>query len=168
MLDKTYRKSRSSTGAGCLRAALSRAERTAWPRAHVLPEQLPESERRCPWVPKALGGQCCILRVCVSWPCTLSPDSRERPCRVNGARGETHREWPAAGGVLPGVRPSARGERSPCQGEGWSGAGRQLCSAWPCPRGSRCSRVLFSDRSEERRVGKECLRLCRSRWSPYH
>ena len=23
-------------------------------------------------------------------------------------------------------------------------------------------------RSEERRVGKECSRLCRSRWSPYH
>ena len=23
-------------------------------------------------------------------------------------------------------------------------------------------------RSEGRRVGKECLRLCRSRWSPYH
>ena len=23
-------------------------------------------------------------------------------------------------------------------------------------------------RSEERRVGKECLRMCRSRWSPYH
>ncbi len=29
--------------------------------------------------------------------------------------------------------------------------------------------VVGSDtRSEERRVGKECLRLCRSRWSPYH
>ena len=27
---------------------------------------------------------------------------------------------------------------------------------------------LFTRRSEERRVGKECLRLCRSRWSPYH
>ena len=26
----------------------------------------------------------------------------------------------------------------------------------------------FHMRSEERRVGKECLRLCRSRWSPYH
>ena len=26
----------------------------------------------------------------------------------------------------------------------------------------------FVVRSEERRVGKECLRLCRSRWSPYH
>src|SRR3546814_16437775 len=24
-----------------------------------------------------------------------------------------------------------------------------------------------SDRSEERRVGKECVRTCRSRWSPY-
>src|SRR3546814_14224262 len=27
--------------------------------------------------------------------------------------------------------------------------------------------VLFS-RSEERRVGKECVSPCRSRWSPYH
>ena len=27
---------------------------------------------------------------------------------------------------------------------------------------------LHKERSEERRVGKECLRLCRSRWSPYH
>ena len=26
----------------------------------------------------------------------------------------------------------------------------------------------MKNRSEERRVGKECLRLCRSRWSPYH
>ena len=28
--------------------------------------------------------------------------------------------------------------------------------------------IITSNRSEERRVGKECLRLCRSRWSPYH
>ena len=33
--------------------------------------------------------------------------------------------------------------------------------------GSRNS-YKWSGRSEERRVGKECLRLCRSRWSPYH
>ena len=26
----------------------------------------------------------------------------------------------------------------------------------------------LASRSEERRVGKECERLCRSRWSPYH
>ena len=31
------------------------------------------------------------------------------------------------------------------------------------------SRVYSADvRSEERRVGKECTVLCRSRWSPYH
>ena len=28
--------------------------------------------------------------------------------------------------------------------------------------------IVTGKRSEERRVGKECLRLCRSRWSPYH
>src|SRR3546814_14173787 len=27
---------------------------------------------------------------------------------------------------------------------------------------------LLVDRSEERRVGKECVSTCRSRWSPYH
>ena len=26
----------------------------------------------------------------------------------------------------------------------------------------------YTDRSEERRVGKECVSTCRSRWSPYH
>src|SRR3546814_13261214 len=28
--------------------------------------------------------------------------------------------------------------------------------------------VASSQRSEERRVGKECVSTCRSRWSPYH
>ena len=28
--------------------------------------------------------------------------------------------------------------------------------------------VIISQRSEERRVGKECNQVCRSRWSPYH
>src|SRR3546814_16910753 len=27
---------------------------------------------------------------------------------------------------------------------------------------------VLGDRSEERRVGKECVSTCRSRWSPYH
>src|SRR3546814_4368408 len=27
---------------------------------------------------------------------------------------------------------------------------------------------MVIDRSEERRVGKECVSTCRSRWSPYH
>src|SRR3546814_2280437 len=28
--------------------------------------------------------------------------------------------------------------------------------------------ILSCERSEERRVGKECVSTCRSRWSPYH
>src|SRR3546814_744046 len=33
----------------------------------------------------------------------------------------------------------------------------------------QCPQMPFSGkRSEERRVGKECVSTCRSRWSPYH
>src|SRR3546814_18690441 len=40
-------------------------------------------------------------------------------------------------------------------------------------RTTRCcplttSRTGATRRSEERRVGKECVSTCRSRWSPYH
>src|SRR3546814_7357120 len=38
-------------------------------------------------------------------------------------------------------------------------------------RGTRHERVGWINttlRSEERRVGKECVSTCRSRWSPYH
>src|SRR3546814_4185226 len=33
----------------------------------------------------------------------------------------------------------------------------------PAAKSTACA-----DRSEERRVGKECVSTCRSRWSPYH
>ena len=33
---------------------------------------------------------------------------------------------------------------------------------------SGCGKTTMSRRSEERRVGKECWHVCRSRWSPYH
>src|SRR3546814_16213157 len=33
---------------------------------------------------------------------------------------------------------------------------------------SQSGHALSEARSEERRVGKECVRTCRSRWSPYH
>ena len=48
-----------------------------------------------------------------------------------------------------------------CRGAGTvsDGAGPPL----PCPV---CGHIR--KRSEERRVGKECYALCRSRWSPYH
>src|SRR3546814_16374858 len=39
----------------------------------------------------------------------------------------------------------------------------------PLPRAQVFLRGILSlDRSEERRVGKECVSTCRSRWSPYH
>src|SRR3546814_6190625 len=34
--------------------------------------------------------------------------------------------------------------------------------------GVKDRRILIADRSEESRVGKECVSTCRSRWSPYH
>src|SRR3546814_21048389 len=37
----------------------------------------------------------------------------------------------------------------------------------PKSRQSAAAEELWS-RSEERRVGKECVSTCRSRWSPYH
>src|SRR3546814_15580656 len=40
-----------------------------------------------------------------------------------------------------------------------------IAAGYVCPgRGSTCC----AGRSEERRVGKECVSTCRSRWSPYH
>ena len=49
-----------------------------------------------------------------------------------------------------------------------------VCLSWGKDHDSHLSSEVSSEkscvviRSEERRVGKECLRLCRSRWSPYH
>src|SRR3546814_8518353 len=34
--------------------------------------------------------------------------------------------------------------------------------------GIRTEIISIEPRSEERRVGKECVSTCRSRWSPYH
>ena len=35
-------------------------------------------------------------------------------------------------------------------------------------KGRSSQEICAEYRSEERRVGKECALLCRSRWSPYH
>ena len=44
-----------------------------------------------------------------------------------------------------------------------------LCSVRDQPTAlAEIARVLKPGGSEERRVGKECLDTCRSRWSPYH
>src|SRR3546814_12317363 len=38
----------------------------------------------------------------------------------------------------------------------------------PAGRYTNDKRIAQAVRSEERRVGKECVSTCRSRWSPYH
>src|SRR3546814_13214860 len=50
-------------------------------------------------------------------------------------------------------------------------SGRQLDLDWQQCRWGQRSHHLRREgrvRSEERRVGKECVSTCRSRWSPYH
>ena len=66
--------------------------------------------------------------------------------------------------VLPRPQRATPGLRQP--GMVTSGQGNDR-GAWPGHTPSMTS-PGSKYRSEERRVGKECLRLCRSRWSPYH
>ena len=77
---------------------------------------------------------------------------------------------PAACGCLCGVQvwwtglPEPPHSQPPCP-QDWPSAGSAQSWVWFAQAGSGSP---WEARSEERRVGKECLRLCRSRWSPYH
>ena len=51
------------------------------------------------------------------------------------------------------------------RGVGKTSMARILAKAWNCLQGEG---AMPCGRSEERRVGKECHVVCRSRWSPYH
>src|SRR3546814_7846530 len=55
------------------------------------------------------------------------------------------------------------GEETLVAGEGFHG-----CGLADRGRAGRTLTLQFVDRSEGRRVGKECVSTCRSRWSPYH
>src|SRR3546814_15372346 len=70
-----------------------------------------------------------------------------------------------------------RGDSPHIQGSS-APARRRVATAWHRTRrrgprllgrpAARDSGALRGSRSEERRVGKECVSTCRSRWSPYH
>ena len=116
----------------------------------------------------------------------LSPDSSFDPAKTlvlwNGNR-DADREWPAAlNGEAGKTHKLPKGEKEEYsetkdgktikvyeKGVSWLDPDTKT----PLPKeGERFDagyiRVYMNGRSEERRVGKECLRLCRSRWSPYH
>src|SRR3546814_4369241 len=44
----------------------------------------------------------------------------------------------------------------------------RICKTRRSGRLSAAQLRRLDERSEERRVGKECVSTCRSRWSPYH
>ena len=54
--------------------------------------------------------------------------------------------------------PETKSQADAPNSEGWSDVGERKGTVT----------VQGADPDRERRVGKECLRLCRSRWSPYH
>src|SRR3546814_15763677 len=83
---------------------------------------------------------------------------------------------PAASTSCPGgsIRPRRRSSPPPA-----SDHHRESAMTWLSPVTLQDDRVALvplahahaadlTERSEERRVGKECVSTCRSRWSPYH
>src|SRR3546814_16560733 len=73
--------------------------------------------------------------------------------------------WTAGALLTPAVGPALSG----VLGGAWLG----LVSATPATAQAlsaqaASTQALFQTRSAERRVGKECVSTCRSRWSPYH
>src|SRR3546814_6883336 len=60
------------------------------------------------------------------------------------------------------------GEVAPQRAHHRSGEGVRPAADALRPEDARHPARREPDRSEERRVGKECVSTCRSRWSPYH
>ena len=104
-------------------------------------------------------------------------------CGVNPICGEANEQGAVELGVapeyFPGLIPVSddAGRRrlaAAWKDEAPSGAGWTLMEMLDQARAGRLKALYLvgedplGDRSEERRVGKECHVVCRSRWSPYH
>src|SRR3546814_11967916 len=59
-------------------------------------------------------------------------------------------------------------DRTPDVGIAWTSAALNTAPTRALPLSDTRAGSLPRNRSEERRVGKECVSTCRSRWSPYH
>ena len=143
------------------------APRAALPR--LVPPRLQPSRTFAPaWTreascPGSSCGACCrVTRLEWAPSRPLARSARVSSCLACGAVGKTSARELCSHGDRTGAAFSS----CPC-------APRRPESLCPPPTRStqpwfcvRC--IVATPRSEERRVGKECLRLCRSRWSPYH
>src|SRR3546814_14376544 len=76
-----------------------------------------------------------------------------------GARGDARLVGGAGGGAA--LREDKRSRHGGDEGDGGEGGNA-------AHEGSPAGETDARRRSEERRVGKECVSTCRSRWSPYH
>src|SRR3546814_20808090 len=71
--------------------------------------------------------------------------------------------------LVTGVQTCALPIWSGRRGRRWSGSRSTECNRPAFRQGPDCPALSWRrQRSEERRVGKECVSTCRSRWSPYH
>ena len=108
-----------------------------------------------------------VLRVgCV--PCQTR-ETRDRQQATHTWAGRVHRA--STGQVHGKPLPTCPAVAACLPARPWGlGDGRQPHSCLPDASWGRGTGAApgRGARSEERRVGKECLRLCRSRWSPYH
>src|SRR3546814_14690414 len=92
-------------------------------------------------------------------PLPVAPDKRAAMHTPPSSRGSSPGPigvgaWREPARFAPLSAASAERFMSECQLSGWGDGSRQ--------------QVPDRQRSEERRVGKECVSTCRSRWSPYH
>ena len=84
------------------------------------------------------------------------------------SRLDPHRDWLLARlAQSPGIPASVLLRELHERGCDVSGARLRDVVAKLRPKATALPVVRF-ERSEERRVGKECVQPCRSRWSPYH
>src|SRR3546814_19105833 len=88
--------------------------------------------------------------------------SGRRPSRGAGPRGNSHVQASAAAPETA----QAFGRRGPRGGAG--GGARSAPRSWACRGDARQCGAGDRHRSEERRVGKECVSTCSSRWWPSH
>src|SRR3546814_18841160 len=87
------------------------------------------------------------------------------PFQVEGSEAAVEAAEADAADLLPRLQPRAIGV---CYSPAFNEPAEVEAEAVYLCEGGRLVKQDEDFRSEERRVGKECVSTCRSRWSPYH